>query len=137
MKPRLFLLAGLSLMALAEPASAQDERRLRNDPTYSTHNYKHANKAAAARRWSENKGVAVQQPAPAETVLADYKKQVPGQRPAGGITVDHTPLTDVADRNYKIQRVNRPVNINSEAPASGIATKRTSRKDTTATTGGN
>ena len=136
MKTNLFLLAGLCLMALVEPTSAQDERRLRNDPTYSTHNYKHANKAAAARRWADNKGVAVQQPAPAETRLADYKKQVPGQRPAGGVTLDHTPSTDLADRNYKIQRVNRSQDSNADLPASGVATKR-SRKDTTSTTGGN
>lgn len=135
MNTKLFLLAGLCLTALTEPASAQDERRLRNDPTYSTHNYKHANKAAAARRWADNKGVAVQQPAPAETRLADYKKQVPGQRPAGGITVDHTPSTDIADRNYKIQRVNS--SANADAPNSGVATKRNRQKDTTSTTGGN
>lgn len=30
----------------------QDERgKLRHDPTYSTHYYKHANKAATARKW--------------------------------------------------------------------------------------
>lgn len=135
MKTKLFLLAGLCLMALIEPASAQDERRLRNDPTYSTHNYKHANKAAAARRWSGTKGLAVQQPVPAETGLADYKKQIPGQRPAGGVTVDHTPSTDIAERNYKIQRVNS--SVNAEAPNSNVAVKRNNRKDTTATTGGN
>lgn len=108
MKTAIKFLAGLSLLAIAEQAPAQDEKKLRNDPTYSTANYKHANKAATARRWERKAEVAVQQPTATDTRLADYKKQVPNQEPAGGITVEHTPSTDVADRNYKIQRVNQP-----------------------------
>ncbi|QJW90093.1 hypothetical protein HNV11_12265 [Spirosoma taeanense] len=102
MKTVLSLLTGLCLLALS--GQAQDDRKLRNDPTYSTHNYKHPNKAAAARRWEASEGVSVRQPAPGDARLADYKKQVPFQQPSGGVTVDHTPVQDVTVRNYKIQR---------------------------------
>ncbi|GAB3759730.1 hypothetical protein [Spirosoma pomorum] len=108
MKTATMILTGLSLLAVAGGACAQDDRKMRNDPTYSTSNYKHANKAATARRWEKKTEVAVQQPTATDNRLADYKKQVPNQEPAGGITVDHTPMTDVADRNYKIQRPNQP-----------------------------
>jgi hypothetical protein len=108
MKTAIKILTGLSLLAVAEQACSQDDKKLRNDPTYSTGNYKHPNKAAAARRWEQKTEVAVQQPTPGDARLADYKKQVPNQQPAGGVTVEHTPSTDVADRNYKIQRVNQP-----------------------------
>ena len=82
----------------------ENQRKLRNDPTYSTHNYKHANKAATAGKWKANSGVAVQQPLPGEMNMANYKRQAPNQAPVGGVTVEHTPSTDVADRNYKMQR---------------------------------
>ncbi|MFD2574128.1 hypothetical protein ACFSUS_26060 [Spirosoma soli] len=109
MKTAIKLLAGIGLLAFAGQAYAQDERnaedsKLRNDPTYSTHNYKHPNKAATARRWEDKTGVAVGRPSSNVDRLANYKRQVPNQQPAGGITVNHTPSTDVADRNYKIQR---------------------------------
>lgn len=102
-------------LALAEQACGQDNRtKLRNDPTYSTHNYKHANKAATARKWEANAGVAVVPPIaseslrPGPTNQANYKRQVPNQAPVGGVTVWHIPSNDVADRNYKIQRPGQP-----------------------------
>lgn len=100
-----FYWIALGWLALAEQACGQgDANKLRNDPTYSTHNYKHANKAATARKWETGSGVAVESPGTGGTNLANYKRQVPGQSPAGGVTVPHTPLTDVATRNYKMQR---------------------------------
>lgn len=123
MKLVLITLLGVGLLAAAGTASAQEDRKLRNDHTYSTHNYKHPNKAAAARRWEQNTGVAVQQPNPGDATLANYKRQVPVQQPVGGITVEHTPSTDVADRNYKIQRpsqTTQPYNAN-------VASKRKNR----------
>ncbi|WP_338876834.1 hypothetical protein WBJ53_14370 [Spirosoma sp. SC4-14] len=105
MKYTLGLLAGLALLAIAGPTQAQDKQQLRNDPTYSTHNYKHPNKAAAARKWESKTNVAVEAPAPNDARLADYKKAVPNAEPVGGITVDHTPSVSLAERNYKIQRV--------------------------------
>ena len=118
----------LSLLALTEQACGQDDqRKLRNDPTYSTHNYKHANKAATARKWEGNSGVVVKQPADqlGQSSVANYKRQVPNQTPVGGVTVGHTPSTDVADRNYKIQRPSQ----SSGSATSGVATKRKDRAD--------
>ncbi|MCK8493689.1 MULTISPECIES: hypothetical protein [Spirosoma] len=115
MKAAFTVLISLGLLAFAVQTQAQDERKLRKDPTYSTHNYKHANKAATARRWESNAGVAVQQPSPADARLADYKKSVPNAQPAGGITVDHTPSMSLADRNYKIQRVSEPNNSDNNS----------------------
>lgn len=119
-------------LVLAEQACGQDDRnKLRNDPTYSTHNYKHANKAAAARKWEDNPGVVVKQPASGETNLANYKRQVPNQVPVGGITVGHTPSTDVADRNYKMQRPSQ----STSSSGTGVASKRRNRVDRDTTVG--
>lgn len=114
-------LIALVFLAVASQVSGQDNRsKLRKDPTYSTHNYKHPNKAAAARQWEAPAGVAVQQPQSGNTNLANYKRQVPNQAPVGGVTVDHTPSTEVADRNYKIQRISEP----AATPASTVAGKK-------------
>ena len=94
-------LSGLTFLT----ASAQDDQKIRNDHTYSTHNYKHPNKAAAARQWEAKTGVAVTTPSPNVNTLANYKRQTPGAVPAGGIVVAHSPEMDVALRNYKIQRL--------------------------------
>ncbi|GAB3545413.1 hypothetical protein [Spirosoma fluminis] len=113
MKIHVIVVAGLSLLTMAGSAFAQDtpnpeETKLRNDPTYSTSNYKHPNKAATARRWQGSSGVTVGRPVPSTEPLANYKRQVPGQPTGNGIVVNHTPSTDVADRNYKMQRPLRP-----------------------------
>ncbi|CCH52595.1 hypothetical protein BN8_01607 [Fibrisoma limi BUZ 3] len=104
MKTTLFIIALISLTV--STALAQDDRKLRSDGTYSVHNYKHPNKAATARKWSSQVSVPVSTPATVAGPVANYKQSVPGQVPAGGVTVPHTPLEDVALRNYKIQRVN-------------------------------
>ena len=103
MKTYLFVLAlsGLSMLT----ASAQDDAKLRRDVTYSTHNYKHPNKAAKARQWEAKQGVAVNPPGLNQNPMASYKHSVPGASPVGGVVVSHTPETDVSLRNYKIQRV--------------------------------
>ena len=122
----------LGWLALAEQACGQVDRgKLRHDPTYSTHNYKHANKAATARQWEANSGVAVQPPKPGETNLANYKRQVPNQAPVAGITVSHTPSTNVADRNYKMQRPNQATG----AVRSGVAARRRTWADSLTITG--
>ncbi|GAB3885084.1 hypothetical protein [Spirosoma agri] len=131
MKNAIALLTGLSLLAFSTSTYAQDDRKLRNDPTYSTHNYKHPNKAAVARRWEDKEGVSVQQPSPGDARLADYKKAVPNAEPAGGITADHTPSTNLADRNYKIQRVGTSVNTSNE----GIVKQRKRKSDSTSVNG--
>lgn len=106
MKTFLILFGVISLTTLT--ANAQDDRKLRNDVTYSLHNYKHPNKAAAAKRWTTDKSLDVTPPASAINQLANYKHQMPGLTPVGGVVLLHTPQTDVAVRNYKIQRVSHP-----------------------------
>ncbi|CAN5203442.1 hypothetical protein BH09BAC4_BH09BAC4_49490 [soil metagenome] len=117
MKTYLFVLAfsGLSFLT----ASAQDDRKLRNDPTYSTHNYKHPNKAATARQWENKSGVVVQPPKLSRGTPANYKHSVPGSLPQGGVVVPHTPEMDVAVRNYKNQRI--PSARPASQPASVVA----------------
>ncbi|WP_041258404.1 hypothetical protein [Fibrella aestuarina] len=97
------LLAGLGLLACGNDTAAQDDAKLRNDPTYSTHNYKHPNKAAAARRWEGDKGVEVRPPYGPANRQTSYKNQAPNQLPSGGITVDHVTDEGLANRNYKAQ----------------------------------
>ncbi|GAB4026069.1 hypothetical protein [Spirosoma gilvum] len=89
-------------------AAAQDDSKSRRDVTYSTHNYKHPNKAAKARQWADKKGVAVNAPAMNQEKVLSYKHQAPGIEPVGGVVAPHTPEMDVAVRNYKIQRVSEP-----------------------------
>lgn len=104
MKSLTTLLIGLSLLACNAPTKAQDDQKLRKDPTYSTHNYKHPNKAATARRWDSNEGVTVQTPSPQDAQLANYKRQVTGQQPVGGVTTPHVMNDELANRNYKMQK---------------------------------
>lgn len=131
MKLLTIALVGAGILATACQSSAQDDRKLRNDPTYSTHNYKHANKAATARRWEDNAGVAVQQPQPGDANVANYKRQTPVQQPVGGVTVEHTPSTNVADRNYKMQRPNQT----SNAAYYEVARKPSKQPDKTSASG--
>ncbi|GAB3884594.1 hypothetical protein [Spirosoma agri] len=104
------LVAALSSLLFVK-ASAQDDRKLRNDHTYSTHNYKHPNKAAKARQWENKAGITVSKPPTNPGPVTSYKQQIPGAVPAGGVVVPHTPEVDVSQRNYKIQRLtlSRPV----------------------------
>lgn len=125
-------LIALGFLALASQVSGQDNQsKLRKDPTYSTHNYKHPNKAATARQWESKSGVVVEQPQSGNVNLANYKRQVPNQAPVGGVTVGHTPSTDVADRNYKIQR---PIQ-STDAVRSDVANKKKKRADDSSAVG--
>lgn len=100
-------------------ASAQDNQKVRNDHTYSTHNYKHGNKATVARQWENKSGASVRAPGLSTGPLANYKHPVPGAAPMGGVVVPHTPETDVAQRNYKIQRVSATSATSNELAKSG------------------
>ncbi|UFH52809.1 hypothetical protein [Spirosoma sp. KNUC1025] len=113
MKTLKLMLLSVGILALADQVLAQndqatDQRKPLNNPMYSTHNYKHPNLAAAARRWENKQGVEVKTPAPGDARLANYKNQMPRTQPVGGVTVDHTPSANLADRNYKIQRISEP-----------------------------
>jgi hypothetical protein len=112
-------LLGLGLVALSNWSCAQDRPSWANDPTYSTSNYKHPNKAQAARRVSTKQTVSVTAPSVGDAQLANYKRQTPNQTPSGGITVDHTPSTSLADRNYKIQ-----VPVREDATTDAVIGKR-------------
>ncbi len=135
MKTITTVLMGLGLTALSLSALAQGNVRgngqeeaikLRNDPTYSTRNYKQPNKAAAARRWEGDKGVDVRPPYMPANRVANYKNQSANQIPAGGVTMGHTPDESLANRNYKAQQ---------GPPAQGsTATARRRAKDTVRST---
>lgn len=103
MKTYLFVLA-LGVFSMLT-ATAQDDAKLRSDVTYSTHNYKHPNKAVKARQWEAKQGVVVKTPELNRGLLANYKHPTPGAVPVGGVMVLHTDQMEVAQRNYKIQRV--------------------------------
>ncbi|MEZ0484467.1 hypothetical protein [Fibrella aquatica] len=133
MKTLTTLLMGFGLLAYSLPADAQVNEKTRKDHTYSTHNYKHPNKAAAARTWEEKEGVSVQAPLPQDTRLSNYKNQRPGQPPVGGVTVPHTPDENLANRNYKMQKPS------ISADENGSVARKRARKgaDTTGTSTGN
>lgn len=127
-------LVALGTLMMVEQAYGQDNSaggKLRNDPTYSSHNYKHPNKAATAQKWESNRGVVVKAPVTGGVNVANYKHQTPNQVPAGGVTVYHTPSTDVADRNYKMQRPSQATGTGG----SGVADKKKNRADNTTSVG--
>ncbi|MVM30294.1 hypothetical protein GO755_09635 [Spirosoma sp. HMF4905] len=126
MKTYLFILAlsGLSILT----ASAQDDSKLRNDVTYSANNYKHPNKAAAARKWETKQGTEVNAPGLTPGPMISYKRPVPNVVPTGGVVVAHTPDRDLAKHNYKIQRVSLSPPANSST--SEVANKGQSRSTT-------
>ncbi|GEM_PF-1964466 len=118
-------LLGVGLVALSNWSCAQDKPSWANDPTYSTNNYKHPNKAQAARRVSNKQAVSVTAPTVGDAQLANYKQQRPNQSPAGGVVVDHTPSTSLAGRNYKIQ-----IPVREEAATNSAISRRSgTRKD--------
>lgn len=116
------LLLSFAMLACCLPAKAQ----LRQDHTYSTHNYKHPNKAAEARRWEGKKGVLVETPArmvQRDNRPASYKNQLPGQQAVGGVTVVHTMNEDLTGRNYKMPKP--VISPNREIP---VVRKRTKKQ---------
>lgn len=90
-------------------------QKAKNDPTYSVNNYKHANKAAEARRWKQQenpspeltrRGALTNETGPQSA--ANYKAQ--NRRPATGIVVDAPEVPQqlvknpsASSRNYKHQ----------------------------------
>lgn len=86
----------------------------RHDGTHSTHNYKHANKAAHARRLAGGGGIKVSYPQPGLAHGANYKTPVPGLHPVGGVVVNHRLQTDLAGSNYKMPRSAGQRRLNSQ-----------------------
>lgn len=112
MKTYIFALAFSGITILS--ASAQDEAKRRNDGTYSTHNYKHPNKAAVAQKSARQQGVEVTTSGFEKRAVASYKQPVPRTEPVDGLVVPHTPQENLANRNYKIQRTNLTTPSTSE-----------------------
>lgn len=86
--------------------SASRQQPSRYDLTYSSHNYKHANKAAYGRQLT-GAGVPVSYPQPGLRPVANYKMPGSGGVPAGGVVVEHRPATDLTGGNYKMPRSGR------------------------------
>ncbi|WP_077919051.1 hypothetical protein [Spirosoma sp. 209] len=97
MKTTLLIVTGLVLTTAAAMAQSSSSR---HDHTYSTHNYKHANKSAEARRWEQKAGTPVLLPA-AQGAVANYKQPVPGTTPSGSLMVTANEPASLASRNYK------------------------------------
>lgn len=69
------LMGAFFLITALEPeAIAQPENKLRKDPTYSIHNYKHPNKAIAARAWESEIVLGRQGRNRREIRMGDYKR---------------------------------------------------------------
>ena len=104
MKTYLFAFVFIGLFGLT--ALAQDDTKRRNDVTYSTHNYKHPNKAAVARKWANEKGTQISATGFDQKLVTNYKQPVLRTEGVEGLVVPHTAQENLADRNYKMQRVN-------------------------------
>jgi hypothetical protein len=111
MKVAMQTLAGLLAVALAIPATAQDTRSRsveQSDPTYSTRNYKHPNKAAAAQQWEPEASIEFRQRKRRfpQSIASYREEQRRGGMPNSAIAVPASPT--LVNRNYKQQ--NQPVN---------------------------
>jgi len=92
-------LAGLLGIHLALPAEGQDDDKLRRDPTYSIHNYKHPNKAATALRWAIEEGKAKE--LNRIPVNANYKRPRDSSGTGSAVIL---PVETVPPQNYKMPR---------------------------------
>lgn len=109
---------GLLAIAFAIPAMAQN--KVKNDPTYSTANYKHPNKAAVARQMEPEEGIEFRRRKRKPQNLATYREE---QRRGGiadpAIAIPVTP--SLANRNYKQQ--NSMVKPQQPANKTEVATR--------------
>jgi|GEM_PF-3478779 len=100
------------LLLIGLTTQAQDKRH--SDPGYSTHNYKHANKAAEARRWeaAQETGVSIPVPTVADAGIrpdaGNYKRQGGRVNPNEGVVRLRSLGVDAfetnptySERNYK------------------------------------
>lgn len=105
---------------------AQSENKLKNDPTYSIRNYKHLNKAEAARAWEAEIVLGRANRDRRRVTMGDYKRTAttePG-RSVLVIGTDRKRNTNpemVSGYNYKNPRPNRSVaNRDKRKPAKPI-----------------
>ncbi|GAB3899306.1 hypothetical protein GCM10028803_20230 [Larkinella knui] len=111
---------GLLAVALTMPGIAQD--KVKNDPTYSTANYKHPNKATSARQWEPESGIEFRIRRRQPQTIAAYREQ---QRRGGfgdaAISIPAKPT--LANRNYKQQnRMVTPQPANKPEMATRVET---------------
>lgn len=114
MKAIAFFLAGFVFATYS--AQGQDDK-LKRDATYSTHNYKHANKAAEAARWANQAGTVAVTPfvAGAGQAGTSYKQPVPGVSAQASLSVPGSGPASLASRNYKISPVQQRQSANGTA----------------------
>ncbi|QIP14093.1 hypothetical protein G8759_16445 [Spirosoma aureum] len=107
------------------PAFSQNRAELYNDLTYSTRNYKQANKAIEAQRVEATIGANVPAASSTDRILADYKPQIHANYASGSITVDYKSEGNTGDWNYKTQH-----SVHSQATAHrvGNAIRRSTAK---------
>ncbi len=88
-------------LIVAGPALSQDAK-LKRDVTYSTHNYKHPNKAQVARKWEQSPGVRTSDLTERQVVTGDYKKPatIVTQQPTPQLAFEVKPEREI-NRNYK------------------------------------
>ncbi len=119
---------GAFFLATALPLKsiAQSENRHRNDPTYSIHNYKHPNKATAARAWQSEIVLGRQERDQRRVYIGDYK-HIANREPGRPMLVikprrnRHTNPELLSGHNYKNPRPLRTVaNRNSRKPVKPI-----------------
>lgn len=80
----------------------QNAPRLRNDATYSTHNYKHANKASEARQWNPESSLTLRAGNSQQLGLGDYKRFA--NRDTTTLTVAVPTVGVPASINYKTKQ---------------------------------
>lgn len=98
---RWLLITCISCLLWPCVGQAQPEKVWR-DVTYSTHNYKHPNKAATARKWRSQTGVEVA--APASVASRNYKQPaITSDGPQGSIVLKANREQLDMNRNYKDQ----------------------------------
>lgn len=100
--------------ALVPETLAQPENKLRSDPTYSIRNYKHPNKATAARAWESEIVLGRQERNRRQIRMGDYKR-VANAEPGRSVMVirpsrnRNTNPELVSGYNYKNPRPARSV----------------------------
>ncbi|MCY7359376.1 MAG: hypothetical protein LH609_18350 [Rudanella sp.] len=100
--------------ALSSESLAQSENRHRNDPTYSIRNYKHPNKATAARAWESGIIVSLRERGQRRIYIGDYKHVANREPERSGLVVKprrnrNTNPELLSGHNYKNPRPWRAV----------------------------
>ncbi|MBC7891881.1 MAG: hypothetical protein H7Y12_06705 [Sphingobacteriaceae bacterium] len=129
---KLKLAAFLLLVGLT--AQAQDKRN--SDPGYSLHNYKHANKAAEARRWEAAQQTSVSIPVPTvaaagiRPVAGNYKRQGGRVNPNEGVVRLRSLGVDAFETNPTYSERNYKRHHRTLSAPDGVARRRRLPADT-------